>query len=113
MKLNQLSLTDYRNIRELSLFPCGEINVVYGDNAQGKTNLIEALWLFTGNPSFRGAKTGELIRFGAEDTRLSVRFEDARREQLASLCFSAKGNRRKILLNGVELKTTGELNGNF
>lgn len=111
MKLTQISLNDYRNIRELSLSPCGEINVVYGDNAQGKTNLIEALWLFTGNPSFRGAKTGELIRFGQDDTRLEISFADSRREQTASIHLSQ--SKRKILLNGVEMKSTSELNGNF
>ena len=110
MKLTQIDLANYRNIRAMSLAPCGEINVVFGDNAQGKTNLMEAIWLFTGNPSFRGAKSGELVAFGEEAARLDLRFCDRQREQRAHLSLGA---RRRITLNGVELKTAGELNGNF
>ena len=40
------------------------MNVIYGRNAQGKTNLLEAVWLFTGGRSFRGARDGELVAFG-------------------------------------------------
>lgn len=122
MKLSKVELRNYRNIREMTVEPCGGINVLYGDNAQGKTNFIEGVWLFTGNPSFRGARTGELIRFGQSEARLFVSFSDRRREQEAALQFGsaalpsgdgAKAGRRKILLNGVELKSLGDLNGSF
>lgn len=94
----------------MELSPCDGINVIYGDNAQGKTNLIEAIWLFTGNQSFRGSKTGELVRFGEEAARLRMEFSDRERSQTAELAI---GDRRKILLNRMELKTLGDLNGNF
>lgn len=113
MKLNQIELVNYRNIPQMLLNPCGEINVIYGDNAQGKTNLIEAVWLFTGNPSFRGSKTSELIQFETEESRLTLRFSDREREQTGSLQLYRGGNRRKIRLNSVEMKTLSELNGNF
>lgn len=115
MKLHEIELANFRNIASLTLLPGGGINVIYGDNAQGKTNLMEAVWLFTGNSSFRGAKTGELIRFEQEESRLAIRFSDRQREQKASLALgTANGSlRRKILLNGVELKTAAELNGSF
>ena len=47
------------------------VNVICGSNAQGKTNLLEGLWLFTGGRSFRGAKDSELVAFG--EPRASVR----------------------------------------
>lgn len=110
MKLDQILLTDFRNIENMSLFPDEGINVIYGDNAQGKTNLIEAIWLFTGNQSFRGAKTSELIRFNKEGCKLKILFSDSKRQQEAELFFGIK---KKILLNHVDLKSSGELNGNF
>ncbi len=112
MKLNEIELINYRNISHMDVKPCPGINVIYGDNAQGKTNLIEAIWLFTGNSSFRGAKTGELIRFDQTDTRLSVSFSDREREQKASIQLNG-ASKKKILLNGMVCKTAADLNGSF
>ena len=39
---------NFRNLEEEEIFPCEEVNVIYGNNAQGKTNLLEGMWLFTG-----------------------------------------------------------------
>ena len=66
MIVETLSLRDFRNIAEAELSPCGGINILLGDNAQGKTNLVEALWLCTGSPSFRGGQEKAMVRFGAE-----------------------------------------------
>lgn len=110
MKLNKLELNCYRNINHLELYPCQTINVIYGENAQGKTNIIESLWLFTGNNSFRGSKMNELIQFNCDYSKVEIRFEDKKREQNASFLFS---NKKKIKLNQVELKSQLELNGNF
>ena len=54
MKVTGLECVDFRNIRNLGIEPCEGVNVIYGDNAQGKTNLLESIWLFTGCRSFRG-----------------------------------------------------------
>ena len=59
MKIDKICLTDFRNIETLQLEPDAGVNIIYGDNAQGKTNLMEAVWLFTGAKSFRGAKENE------------------------------------------------------
>ena len=66
MKVNRLGFRDYRNLKENELIPGPQVNVIYGDNAQGKTNLLEAVWLFTGGRSFRGAKDQELISFTSQ-----------------------------------------------
>ncbi|MEG0895231.1 MAG: AAA family ATPase, partial [Oscillospiraceae bacterium] len=47
MYITSLSLQNFRNIEDICILPTENINVFYGDNAQGKTNLIEAIWLFT------------------------------------------------------------------
>ncbi len=61
MRVTQLSLQDYRNIRQAEFAPGPELTVICGKNGQGKTNLLEAVWLLTGGKSFRGAKDPELI----------------------------------------------------
>ena len=53
MKVKKLKLQNFRNIKALSIDFDKEINVICGENAQGKTNIIEALWLFSGAKSFR------------------------------------------------------------
>ena len=55
-------------MESLSVLPCESVNIIYGDNAQGKTNLLEAVWLLSGAKSFRGAKDADLIRFGESHT---------------------------------------------
>ncbi len=58
------SRTNYRNIASASLTPGRELTVICGNNGQGKTNLLEAIWLLTGGKSFRGGKDAELVRRG-------------------------------------------------
>lgn len=60
MRISRLHLEQFRNIESLSVFPCETVNIIYGDNAQGKTNLLEAIWLLPGAKSFRGAKDADL-----------------------------------------------------
>lgn len=64
MYIQKISFENYRNLKNNLFIPSQGINVIYGDNAQGKTNLIEAIWLFTGGRSFRGARDQELVAFG-------------------------------------------------
>ena len=64
MYIESIVLEHFRNMGRLELTPCQGINVIYGDNAQGKTNLAEAIWLFTGAKSFRGSKEKEMVQFG-------------------------------------------------
>ena len=64
MRIERLELENFRNMQRLTLSPCQTVNIVYGDNAQGKTNLLEAVWLLSGAKSFRGAKDADFIRFG-------------------------------------------------
>ena len=54
MRLLSLEVTNYRNIASARLEPGRELTVICGNNGQGKTNLLEAIWLLTGGKSFRG-----------------------------------------------------------
>lgn len=66
MILQTLTAENYRNIRAARLEPGRELTVICGKNGQGKTNLLEAVWMLTGGRSFRGAKDAELILEGEE-----------------------------------------------
>ncbi len=108
MTLNRIEYKNFRNIETLTLEPSDGVNVIYGENAQGKTNLIEGIWLFSGLRSFRGAKDAELVRFGCDFGRLKAAFTAGGREQKAEITVET---RRKAKLNGVELPSCAGLIG--
>lgn len=66
MKLLSLQVRNIRNIEEIVFEPDSALTVIYGKNGQGKTNLLESVWLLTGAKSFRGAKDAELVRKGCD-----------------------------------------------
>ncbi len=98
MKIHQIQIEQFRNITALNA-SFDDINIIWGENAQGKTNLLEALYLFTGNKSFRGAKDSELVYFGAECAKLKIDFFASNREQNAELVIKGK---RNATLNGIK-----------
>lgn len=110
MRIDRLELSDYRNIGQALLLPHPNVNIIYGKNAQGKTNLLESIWLCSGNKSFRGAKESQMIQFEKPIFQIGLTFSD--RERTQQIRYLA-GEKRKILLNGVPLKSLSELSGEF
>ena len=110
MRANSIEFQNFRNLKSAKIQCHPSVNVIYGDNAQGKTNLLEAIWLFSGARSFRGAKDSECIAQGSEIARLNLEFESLGNKHTAQLDISSK---RTASLDGVSLKTAGELAGNF
>ena len=74
MIIKSLSCRNFRNIKKTEIYPDGKMNVICGDNAQGKTNIIEAIWLFTGAKSFRTNKDSELLKFGEEKGKIEINY---------------------------------------
>lgn len=105
MKINSINIQNYRNIENMSL-EFDDVNIIYGENAQGKTNLLEAIYLFCGAKSFRTSKDSELVRFGSEFASLEISFTNESREQNAKIVIN---KRRKASLNGIEKKSAFEL----
>ena len=110
MKAKKLTGRNFRNLLPFEVEFCDGMNVIYGDNAQGKTNLIEALWLFTGAKSFRGAKDSELVAFGQGSSELSLDFISGGIERQAKLSIN---NRRYAELDLKKLKSPSLLAGSF
>lgn len=110
MIIKNLKAKDYRNLSEIDFTPGENVNIIYGENAQGKTNLIEAIWLFTGEKSFRGSHDEELVKKESKKAFLSLDFISGGVEKNAALSIE---KRRVASLNGNKLKSAGELSGNM
>lgn len=110
MKVKSLKIQNFRNISDISLEFDDEINVICGENAQGKTNIIEALWLFSGAKSFRNTKDSEFIKFGENRAKISVNFEMLGVENESAISFSDK---KTAYLNEKKLPNTSNLAGKY
>ena len=110
MKLTRLEVKSFRNLKELQLNAADGVNVIYGENGQGKTNLLEAIWLFTGSKSFRGASTSELIPLGGDRADISLCYDDGVRQNELRMML---GDKKEIMQNAVPLGSATELCGGF
>lgn len=111
MNVSEISFENFRNLETNKISPCDTINVIYGNNAQGKTNILEALWMFCGGHSFRGTKDKELINFNKDFAKLSIEFFSQDRQQTAEIIF--KSGKREVTINGVKKPSTSALIGKY
>ncbi len=111
MRILKLNIKNYRNLSENSFDFDEKTNYIYGQNAQGKTNLLEAIWMFTGARSFRKTKDANLIKFSENSARLDGNFFLEKRNQKISINFAE--DKRKIFLNGIAKKYPTEMIGKF
>ncbi len=88
------------------------INVITGENAQGKTNFLESIYYMTGGRSFRTRFDRELIQFGQEEAGIRLETESGGRT-LKMEARLPRGGRKRIAVNGVKLKTAAELSGSL
>lgn len=110
MKIEKIKISGFRNIEEEEFFPDKEMNVICGDNAQGKTNIIEAIWLFTGAKSFRGAKDREMIKINGPYAVAEAEFISSGIKKEAKIEIKEK---REAFLNGKKLSSPSELSEHF
>ena len=116
MRLKHLTLTNHRNIAHAELTPDPHLTVLCGPNGQGKTNLLEAVWLLTGGKSFRGSKDSELIRRGCEFSVLEGELDTNSGEKSIRLTVGSKTSQRPGRtgrLNGADVGRAAALAGNF
>ena len=110
MKITKAEITAFRNLKDVSFVPGPGINVICGENGQGKTNLIEAMWLLTGSRSFLNSKESEMIPFDDNFARCDFSFYAFGREQEFSYTL---GRKKEIVLNGVKKQNFREAAGSF
>ncbi len=104
MRIHFLETENFRLLAGQRVSFCPEVNVITGANAQGKTTLLEAVWLLTGNRSFRTRFDRELIAFGEENAMVCAELDAALRRQRLEIRL-AKGRARSVKVNGVRRKS--------
>lgn len=110
MVIKSLKLKNYRNYELLNLTFDPKTNILYGDNAQGKTNILEALYLSGTTKSHRGTKDRNLIQFGREESHLETVVE--KNGVLFQIDMHLKKNSPKgIAINKIPIRRAGELFG--
>ena len=101
MRVDLLSLRGFRNYGEASVNFAEGINVISGPNAQGKTNLLEAVYMLTGGKSFRTRFDRELIGFDREDASIEAKINAGERDQKISILLR-RGLKKQLVQNGVK-----------
>ena len=110
MKIKQLKLKNYRNYESLELKLDDLTNIFYGDNAQGKTNILEAIYLCGTTKSHRGTKDKDLIKFGEEESHIEAIVE--KNSVPFKIDIHLKKNSPKgIAINKIPIKKASELFG--
>lgn len=110
MLIKKVSGVNFRNLLPFEIEPGPKTNIIYGQNAQGKTNLLEVMWLFTGAKSFRTTKDNLLVSLNKEETKINMVFEKETTENSASIIIK---QRRNAVLNEKKLNSASLLAGNF
>lgn len=110
MIIKSLELSDFRNYDFLNLTFDKGTNILYGDNAQGKTNVLEAVFLSATTKSHKGSKDRDIIRFGHEEAHIRTYLE---KENLTyKVDMHLRGNKSKgIAIDGKKIKKAAELIG--
>ena len=111
MYIEKLILKDYRNIEELTLLPHKKTSVLFGSNAQGKTNILESVYYCATGRSHRTGNDKELVRFGSDFAyiRLFLR-DDYNRSDRIDISIRSNG-KKGIGINGIAVRRIGELLG--
>lgn len=112
MFIKSISLRNYRNYDKLELDITNKFNVIYGDNAQGKTNILEAIFICSSGRSHRTSKDMELVKLGAKSFYIKVEVEKNKIGSNIEVTYELEG-KKKIRINEVPLKKIGNLMGNL
>mgnify|MGYP005771009769 FL=1 len=110
MYIEKIKLQNFRNYEQLDLDLNKNINIIYGDNAQGKTNILEAIFLCSFGKSFRTNKEKEMIKFNEDRCLVEILYQKKDRDGKIKIEI---GNKKQISINGVKIKKLSELLGNI
>ena len=110
MWINKIKINNFRNYNNEEINLKENVNVFYGENAQGKTNIIEAIFLCSMGKSFRTKKDKEMIKLDSENSTIEIEYKKSDRDGKIKINL---GNKKSVFVNGVRLKKLSELLGNI
>ncbi|MBR3163185.1 MAG: DNA replication/repair protein RecF [Clostridia bacterium] len=110
MWISKIKLNNFRNYEKQEIVLKDGINLFYGENAQGKTNIIESIYLCSVGKSFRARRDQELIKFDTNKSLIEVEFNKSDRDGKIKIEIE---NKKNISVNGIKLKKLSELLGNI
>ncbi len=111
MIYHALRASKFRNLNEVTFTPHPRFNVLHGDNGQGKTNLLEALYLLATLRSFRTSRIEELVGFTHEAAELRARVEHRQVTRQLGLQLQARPTRKQALVDGKAARTSEYFGG--
>ena len=110
MIVESVELKDYRNYEFLDMNFNEHVNIIYGDNAQGKTNILESIYMCSTSKSHRGSKDREIVRFGEDESHIKLNV--LKHGMKYRIDMHLKKNKTKgIAVNGIPIKKAVELFG--
>lgn len=112
MYLKNIQFSDFRNYGNLVLEFGNGINIIYGNNGMGKTNVLEGIYICAITKSYRALKDSEYIKFGKESSRISCIFEDNEKKSNIEVYVDSKGT-KQIKENEVKIKKYTEYIGKY
>ena len=110
MIIKSIKLENFRNYENLELSFEKGTNILYGDNAQGKTNVLEAVYLSATTKSHKGSKDKEIIRFGQDEAHIRTNLDKEGMEYRVDMHLK-KSKSKGIAVNGQHLKKAAQLLG--
>ena len=111
MYIKKIKLKNFRNYKNQEVDLKDGINLFFGNNAQGKTNIIESVFLCSIGKSFRAKKDKELINFDEDNLFLEINYEKKDRE--GKIKYLIGENKKEIYINDIKIKKLSELLGNI
>ncbi|MCI8599236.1 MAG: DNA replication/repair protein RecF [Lachnospiraceae bacterium] len=110
MMIQSIELKNFRNYRDLRLSFDENTNIFYGDNAQGKTNILEAIYLSGTTKSHKGSKDRDMIYFGEEEAHLRTSVKKGEMDYRIDIHLK-KHKTKGIAINGIPIRKASELFG--
>ena len=110
MWIKKIKINNFRNYKNQEINLGKNVNIFYGDNAQGKTNIIESIFVCSLGKSFRTNKDKELININEKDCNIEIEFEKSDRDGKVDFVINQKKN---VFLNDIKIKKLSELMGNI
>ena len=111
MRIKRLKVENFRNLEKLDIEFSDGVNIIYGNNAQGKTNIIEAIYIFSFGKSFRANRDIELLKFDKEYFLSNIEIMKKDRELEMDFGFDKFSNKKMIKVNGVIQKKISDIIG--